>query len=91
MKKVEVLGAIYPVIEYSEVLPEDEDGQCCPEDHEIRLKKSIRDSETLIHEVGHAILFEGGLFCALDEKLREVIVQQYAQVLSKNFYIRFKK
>lgn len=89
MRDVDIFGAIYYVLEkHPEII--NEDGECCPTSHEIRLKKTIRDSEALLHEVGHGILFEGGLYCALDEKLREVIVQQFAQVISKNFYVRFK-
>lgn len=88
MREIEVLGKIYTIEERSQC---EEDGECCPNNHHIQLKKTIRDSESLIHEIGHAILFEGGLFCALDEGIREVIVQQYAQVLSRNFFIRFKK
>lgn len=91
MRSVEIFGAEYEVIENYQTIGTDDDGVCCPIEHEIRLRKTIRDSESLLHEIGHGILFEGGLYCALDEKLREVIVQQFAQVLSKNFYIRFKE
>lgn len=91
MRSLDVFGVDYEIIERCDCLPENEDGECCPKDHELRLKKTIRDSETLVHELGHAILFEGGLYCGLDEKLREVIVQQFAQVITKNFYLRFKK
>ena len=89
MRDVDIFGAIYEVVErHPEIVHED--GECDPIKHEIKLKNTIRDSEALLHEVGHGILFEGGLYCALDEKLREVIVQQFAQVISKNFFIRFK-
>ena len=87
MREIDVFGTIYTI---SENCTMDDDGDCCPDSHEIRLNKSIRDRETLLHEIGHAILFEGGLYTALDEKLREVIVQQFGQVIAKNFYIRFK-
>lgn len=91
MKKLDVFGVKYSVHEKSELVPENDDGECCPHDHELRLRKTARDKESLLHELGHAILFEGGLYCGLDEKLREVIVQQFAQVINKNFHLRFKK
>lgn len=91
MRSIEILGETYSVIEYSEELSEDTDGHCCPERMEIHLRKSIRDTETLLHEINHGILFQGGLFCAIEPGLREVICQQIAQEIAKNFYLRFKK
>ena len=88
MKSLDVFGVNYKVIEKYDLL--NDDGECCSIAHEIRLKKTMRDKETLIHELGHAILFEAGLYCAINEELREVIVQQFAQVITKNFKISFK-
>lgn len=89
--KIPILGAEYELIEQSERMIElDQDGECCPNSHTIELKKTSRDKEALLHEINHGILFEGGLFCAIDEQTREVLCQQFASVYTKLFYLRFK-
>lgn len=89
-RKVNIMGMEYTIIERSEEVIEGDDGLCEPHKHELHLTNTLRDREALLHEIGHGILFEGGLYCAIPVELREVIVQQFAQVINGNFYIRFR-
>jgi len=46
--------------------------------------------QTILHEIGHAILFEVGLLQAVNQDLHEIIVENYANELCKHFKINFK-
>lgn len=90
MKSIDVMGVEYTIIEYSELIPDDCLGLCFPETKEIHLHKSIRDRDTMIHEIVHAIFFEGGLCQGISREMTEVVCQQVAQVIHKNFRISFR-
>lgn len=90
MKSLEVMGVIYEIVEYAE-LPANLDGNCDPKTKTINLLKSVRDRETLLHELIHAIFFEGGLCQGISEEMTEVVCQQVAQVITKNFRLVAKK
>lgn len=87
-RELDVFGIKYKVIEHCNF--ENDDGECCPETHEIRLKKSIRDKKALVHELVHGMIFEGALYCALNEKIREVVAEQVAEIITRNFHLRIK-
>lgn len=89
MKKLEVMGTSYEIIENA-ILPIGLDGNCDPKQKKVNLAKSARDRETLIHELVHAIFFEGGLCQGISEEMTEVVCQQVSQVINKNFSLRFK-
>jgi Zn-dependent peptidase ImmA (M78 family) len=91
-RKIEILGTEYEIIEKADWLVNgtEQDGHCDPNRHLIELKKTIRDKESLVHELGHAIMNEGGLFCSIPLEVQEVICQQYAHVITRLFYLRFK-
>jgi hypothetical protein len=87
-KEMDVFGISYEIVERYPL--ENDDGECCPNTHEIRLKKTIRDKKTLVHELVHGMIFEGALYCALNEKIREVVAEQVAEVITRNFHLRLK-
>lgn len=87
-KEMDVFGISYKIIENCSL--ENDDGECCPNTHEIRLKKTTRDKKALIHELIHGMIFEGALYCALNEKIREVVAEQVAEVITRNFNLRIK-
>ena len=74
MKTIDVFGVSYLVLEKCNI---DSDGVCNPIKKTIQLKKTTRDKETLCHEIGHAIIFEAGVYCAISEDIQEVIVQHH--------------
>ena len=59
---------------------------------EIQIKKDSEDMmHTLIHELGHAICCRGSLQQAISPELEEILVDQFATVITENFNLEFKK
>jgi hypothetical protein len=90
--KIPILGVEYEIIERAEHLQDDDlpEGECCYQTKRIFLKKTLRDKDTLSHELNHAILFESSVYYAIEQQTQEVICQQFAKVYSKLFYLRFR-
>lgn len=68
-------------------------GECCPITKTIRFDSSIKGDmlkSTILHEVGHALLFEISLGQAISIELHEIIVDNYANYLTKVLDFKFK-
>lgn len=89
-KKLLALGRSYPLIEDRDM---ETDGLTCPVDETITINPNCNNvTRAILHEAGHAAIFSGGIFEAIDnEKICEIICEQFARVMDENFEIRWRK
>lgn len=69
-------------------------GACNPNTEEIKISPDQRQKDrlhSLIHEMGHAVIYRTGIFQGLDEKVIEVIVENMATAILENFTLIKKK
>jgi len=70
------------------------DGEYHPDENLIIMDNKLKGNKalhTLIHELGHAIFGCGGLYTAhISPDAEEIICEQFANVLIKNFKITFR-
>ena len=75
-------------------MPEGVLGYCCPATKTIATRKDLKGHEllsTVIHEIGHAIDFESGIFQTLDHTQLEILAECRSRVMLENFDIKPKK
>lgn len=95
IKEVNVLGKRIPII-FSPGLTEKENILAFYDDTKksITIDDKILDSElvsTLIHEIGHALFFRGGVSqTSILPDVLEMIVEQFALVIDENFELKKK-
>ena len=84
----QVFGQIIPV-EYVEPESIDNDyGEYCRKNKDIKINKSIDSEElmaTLVHELGHALSDRVGLRQAINHELEEIMCEAFAVVITENF------
>lgn len=88
-----VFGTKYRLSHNKRFLGEDNQGLIDKDKKTIYVDNKLDQEEymtTLIHELGHAIYHELGLFQVIEKGIEEISVDAIGKVLVKNFDIRFK-
>ena len=88
---VPIFGTDYKIFFVDPV--DDKDGDCCFEKKIIRVHPELDQEnreKTLLHELGHAIIFETGLYQVLHPDIIEIIVDNFSVFHWKTFFIKFK-
>lgn len=89
-KAIFVLGETYKIVIKKGLLQDGIYGDCDKVEKIITLDSSLVKEEyweSLIHEIGHAIMHEASIEQSVSPQLEEVIVDLFAKVLVKNLKI----
>ncbi len=92
-KSLKVFGNKVPIKYFKETSPELAAicGYCQKEPLAIFINDSLsakNKASTIIHELGHSIIFSAGLDQVLSEEIQEIICEQFAKVISENYNLK---
>jgi len=94
-KFIKIKGRDYHLIVVDGLIEnEDAEGTCCDRKKRIRIDALLKNDDfkrTLLHEIGHSIMYETGLAQGLSEEIQEVITENFSNVIIDLFHIRFKE
>jgi len=89
-----IKGEKYSLETCSNIADYDEaDGTIIEDKKQIKISSHLKGKAlqvALLHEISHGIQNQTGISEAISEGLQEVIAENFATVLTKLFYIRFK-
>lgn len=88
-----VFGNKVPIKFFEETSPELASicGYCQKEPLAIFINETLSSknkASTVLHELGHAIIFSAGLDQVLTAEVQEIICEQFAKVISENYTLK---
>jgi Zn-dependent peptidase ImmA (M78 family) len=93
-KKINIKGRPYKILFIKGLIEKQHAmGICCETKKEIHLDSKLKDEDlkaTLLHEIGHAIMFETGLTQCLSHDIQEIVTENFSNVIIDLFHIRFR-
>tara|TARA_R110002096_G_scaffold400805_2_gene597530 strand:+ start:176 stop:502 length:327 start_codon:yes stop_codon:yes gene_type:complete len=87
--KLPIKGRTYKVI--VDTLSPGIAGLCDPINKVIYIDSEVNLMDTLLHEIGHAYIHEVALDQVMTPEIQEIVVENFAQVLTDLFDIKLKK
>ena len=90
-KKLNILGSKWTIKRLTGLKDKGILGKCVFREKVIYLDADLKGYEldhTLIHEIGHSIIFRSSIYQSLNYELEEVLVDIYATALLDNFSLK---